>query len=96
MNENPIEFEQVREMFRTGELWQKDIPMLNRCLRGLAIRAEENPYIRHHHIIIAQAIHGIMLERLISKIDQRNTILTVVIVAIGVIAATFSGLALLN
>ena len=77
-------------MFRAGELWQKDAPALNRCLRGLAIRAEENPYIRHHHIIIAQAIHGILLERIIAKIDQRNTILTCVIVAIGIIAATFS------
>jgi hypothetical protein len=46
MNDDPIEFEKVREMFRTGELWQKDVSTLNRCLRGLAIRAEENPYIK--------------------------------------------------
>jgi hypothetical protein len=96
MNDNPIPFETVRKMFSSGDLWKKDVPTLNRCLRGLATRAEENPYIRHHHIIIASTIHGILVERLIESIDRRNTILTYVLIVIGIIAAILAGLALIG
>jgi hypothetical protein len=71
-NDRPLSFEKVREFFRSGELWEKTPSELTHCLRALASGAEENPYIRHHHIIIASAIHGILLERLLILQEKRN------------------------
>ena len=71
-NDRPISFEKVREFFRSGELWKKTPSELTRCLRGLAAEAEENPYIRHHYVIIASAINGIFLERILNEQEKRN------------------------
>ena len=91
MNDNRyIPFEDVRKMFQSGELWEKDMQTLNRCLRGLVAEAEQNEYIRHHYTIIAAAIQNILLERIIAKIDRRNTILTCVLIGIAIVTVAFA------
>jgi hypothetical protein len=75
-NDRPISFEKVRGFFRSGELWKKEPDELNRCLRGLAIEAEPNEAIQHHHVIISAAIQNILLHRLLQEQERRNKNIT--------------------
>lgn len=68
-----IDFETTRSAFRTGEIYSWSNDDLESGTRGLANETIQNDYVRHQAIIMADAIHNILLNRLLDAQEQRNS-----------------------
>ena len=67
-----IDFNSVREAFRGGEIHSATNAELETAVGALANKAIPNENVRHEAIIMADAIHSILLRRLLDEQERRN------------------------
>ncbi|MDR3578945.1 MAG: hypothetical protein P4L44_03165 [Oryzomonas sp.] len=70
--DKPIDFDTTRNGFNSGEIFTWPNANLERASRGLATTPIINDNIKHQAIIMADAIHTILLNRLLDGQEERN------------------------
>lgn len=70
--EQPISFDIVREAFRKGEIRSATSEELEAAVAAIRNTTIRNDSVRHEAIIMADAIHSILLRRLLDEQERRN------------------------
>lgn len=88
MNEsiqNYPSYDKLKQMFSDDKIYQASDNELRGAVLGLIRGAETNESIRHHYIIMSNAIQSILLDRVLHELEKRNirTQKLVIIVAIA-------------
>jgi len=68
----PIDFEVVRLAFRDGSINAATDEELQRAIGSLANTRIMNDSVQHEAIVMADAIHSILLRRLLDTQEERN------------------------
>jgi hypothetical protein len=70
--EQPIRFDSVRDAFESGEIRSATSEELEATVAALANTRIVNDSVRHEAIIMADAIHSILLRRLLDEQERRS------------------------
>jgi len=82
-------YDDLKRSFFDGTIYQASDDELRRAILGLTRHAETNEYIRHHYIIMSNAIQSIQLDRVLHELEKRNsrTQKLVIVVALATLCA---------
>lgn len=72
------------ELFRTNEIFSASDQELENCIKEISSRAVPNPMVRHREIIRALVVNNIQGQRFIKSVEDRNLILTIIIIALTI------------
>ena len=70
--EQPARFETVRAKFQDGSIRSATVEELEASVSGLATTSIQNDSVRHEALVMADAIHSILLRRLLDEQEKRN------------------------
>ena len=65
-------YDQLKRSFCDGTIFNASETELKRAILGLSMGAESNEGIRHHYIVMSNAIQSIQLHRLLNELEKRN------------------------
>ncbi|MEK7553118.1 MAG: hypothetical protein AAB504_00280 [Patescibacteria group bacterium] len=70
------------DLFRSGEVFNASDKELENIIKEISSRAVPNPLVRHREIIRALVVNNIQSQRFIKSIENRNFVLTVIIIVL--------------
>ena len=68
----PIGFDEIRNSFKNGDIYSATNDELQAAVGSLANTIIQNEAVRHEAIIMADAIHSILLRHLLDQQEERN------------------------
>jgi len=72
LRENIPSYDQLKRSFCDGTIFNASETDIKRAILGLSMGAESNEGIRHHYIVMSNAIQSIQLQRLLYELEKRN------------------------